>query len=764
MTATAALRRPILCLGAMIAGTATANAQTAPVAPAAPVAADAIVVTAGKGDTGALDYPGHVAAYDAAMLNARQFRDLSSLTYAEPNVSLDPIGTFAGVANFSIRGLGVNSSIPSIDPAVGLFVDGVYVGINAGTVFDALDVSSVEILRGPQGVLFGRNTTGGAVLVETGDPSFRGEGHAGITFETPVDGDRGAPMATARAVVSGPLSDRLAIRLGALHTIDGGYFRNGFNDSDFGAARTSVLRGGLTFVASERLTITAKGEWHDSAGDGAPTQNHGQHSRYGYTLAVDEEGFYDSRSDFAVLRGEYLLGNGRLTNIFGWRQYDLRTRNDIDSSAAYIFHSNTGTSQEQFSNELFWTGALGRAKMTAGGYVFTQDVAYDEDRSLPPFSALNFYGGGRQDHDVYGLYAQADYPVATRLTLGLGLRWSREEKRADISFVRPRNAPCFVTQGTCPFTGTNPVTGEDNGFSDARAWNSLSPRIALSYAIVPVANAYASWTRGHRSGGYNLRVTQPAAFQDVADLLGSAAFDEERVDSFEAGFKYRSPGGRAALTLAAFWTEVDDLQREVSVASVASGLAQSVYNTADARIRGGEIAGHFAVSPIVTIRANAGYIDAQYRRVFQDISGDGVIDGADRALALPRVPEWTYGAGAVANLPVPGVRQGAMLTAGADFQHRDRYAYTDNNFGYVDAFDNLDASIGIDLGDPGIRLTLFGRNLLDNVQFGGDTQIPFAAGPFSDGENTPFDPAPAAGTFSPLIKGRRVGVELAFDW
>ncbi len=253
-----------------------------------------IVVSAKDPGLDMLDFPGSGDAIQTAELEARQLQDISTLSYASPNVSLDPIGTFKGVANFAIRGLGINSSIPSIDPAVGLFVDGVYSGINAGSVFDMLDVERIDVLRGPQGVAFGRNTTGGAVLVKTADPSWNWEGHARVAVEGPVDSGRGAAMVTARGVISGPLSDRVAIRLGALHSSDGGYFENSFDGSDFGEADTTVLRGGISLRATERLSLLLKGEWTKSTGDGAVTHNNGQHPRDSFELSVDEPGFYRS--------------------------------------------------------------------------------------------------------------------------------------------------------------------------------------------------------------------------------------------------------------------------------------------------------------------------------------------------------------------------------------------------------------------------------------------------------------------------------------
>ena len=133
-----------------------------------------------------------VTAFNADTLEAFKVRDVQGLTFSAPNVSLDQIGTSRGQANFSIRGLGINSSIPSIDPTVGVFVDGVYLGTNGGVVFDLFDLESVEILRGPQGVLFGRNVTGGAVLINTGNPTedFRGKFRAAVDGPL-LDGGRG---------------------------------------------------------------------------------------------------------------------------------------------------------------------------------------------------------------------------------------------------------------------------------------------------------------------------------------------------------------------------------------------------------------------------------------------------------------------------------------------------------------------------------------------------------------------------------------------
>lgn len=751
----------LLISSILIAFSGTAHAEEAE--GGATDSSDTIVVKAGtKGET-VWTYPGSVTALSANDLESLQFTTLSSLSQTTPNVSLDEIGTFKGVSNFAMRGLGVNSSIPSVDPAVGLYVDGVYIGVNAGSVFDALDVARVDLLRGPQGVVFGHNTTGGAVVVTTADPSRDAwQGQVRLGLEGPVDGGRGSMLGTGRVVVSGPLSERLAVRLGALHTSDGGYFRNRFNGNHIGAYENTVLRGGLQWDAAERLTLTLKGEWNRSDGDGAPTHNNGQNRRDRFDLSLNEEGYHHSRARFAVLRGEYDTGNGQIVNVAGWRKYDLRTRNDIDSSPLTIFHSDTRTAQEQWSNDLYYAQTLGRLELTLGAYLFHQNIGYEEVRYL----AATQYGGGRIKHDQAEFYGQAVAQLAQGLKLTAGLRWSHERKQAEITYVRPRSA-CSAVDATCPTSGKNSAdTSENNGFTDKGSWKSLSPRLMLGWEPTQNTYVWSGWSRGQRSGGYNLRITQPAAFEQIATTLGSTAYGPERADSFELGLKWRGFEQKLGLSVALFDTEIKDLQREINVPSATSGLAQSIYNTADARIRGAEIEASFQPSPALRLSASLGHIDARYRNVRFDINSDGMINAQDSELALPRAPRWTWGLGGQYQTGLSGIGLGdqASLSARIDFQHRSRIAYTDNNWGFNSASDRLSASLSVNLGDPAIRLTVFGRNLLDEVQFGGDTQLPFAGGAYSDGNNRPFDPKPAAGTFSPLEKGRTVGVEVALDF
>ncbi|MFN3911335.1 TonB-dependent receptor [Hyphomonas sp.] len=719
--------------------------------------------------------PVAITAFNAETLEALQVRDIQSLSYASPNVQLEDIGTARGTANFSIRGLGINSSIPSVDPTVGVFVDGVYLGINSGVVLDLFDLDSVEILRGPQGLLFGRNTTGGAVLINTADPTDTFQYKAKATYEGPVDDGRGGPASTLQAGVSGPLiKDRLNGKIGAYYSYDSGYFNNKYDNSNIGEAQTFIVRGALEYTPSDDFTLLGKLESFTTQADGPAAKNSGVYGRDNFDLAVNNIGSYKADTTFGSLRADYdvAFGNGRVTNIFGYRDFNAANDADIDSLPLTLLHSPTQVAQEQFSNELRYAGAFGPAEVTTGLFWFNQEIGYSERRILPTVSPDDYYGGGRQDHTVYGIFGQVDYAFTDKWTGIFGLRYGTEEKTANITYVRPRPA-CSVIGNTCPTTGTNPLgglnplvpVGEPNGFTDSQDWSNLNPKIGFQYTPGALTQIYGHYTQGVRSGGYNFRISTPVAFEALFPAGSSRAVDEEGVNAYELGFKTETADRKGQLNAAVFFNDITDMQRELNLSSPSSGVAQTIVNTADAEILGFEAEGRYALTGNLLLTANVGLLDAEYTNVIFDISGNGAVGAEDLALALPRVPEMTYGFGVLHDLDLAD--RGALVSR-VSFQHRDAFAYTDNNFGYVNEADMVDANFTWNTPFDGLSVSLFGKNLLDEVVSGGDTQVPFggALAPLvpggqnlSDGTNDPFDPNPAAGTFQPLQPGRTIGIE-----
>ena len=710
------------------------------------------------------DVPIAITAFNAGTLEAFKIRDISGLSFQAPTVSLDQVGTSRGTANFTVRGLGINSSIPSIDPTVGVFVDGVYLGINGGVVFDLFDLDSVEILRGPQGVLFGRNVTGGAVVINTGNPTedFRGKFRAAVDGPA-LDGGRGGANYTVSGVISGPIAeDVLLFKVGAYYNKDEGYFTNLFDGSNHGAAETKILRGALE-ARLGGLTLLGKLDYFESDGDGPSGQNRAIFDRNSFDFSIDEPGAYSNEIWTGSLTATMDIGPGTLTNVFGWRKYDATTNGDIDATPAFLFHSNTETAQEQFSNEIRYAISTDRLDLTVGGFWFEQDLAYTEVRTLrrdlpPALQPPVFYGGGAQNHEVIGLFANMQYELFDNFSVIAGVRWNQETKDAGVTYVLPR-APCSFIQGTCP-TGTqpfNPAT-ETNGFTDRVRFRNVSPKLGVQYEFAN-SQLYGHWSRGFRSGGYNFRITNVAVFNRAFNETGNLGFDEEQVDNYEIGGKFQTDDRSFTLNVAGYITKVGNMQREVNLADPGAGVVQNILNTADATITGFEAEARMRVSDSLAFTANIGIIDAKYDEVLFDISGDGMIDDADLALSLPRVPPITVGLGAIHELDLGN---SSILTR-VNYQYRDKAAYTDDNLGWLNELNNLEANITWETPVEGLSLSLYGRNLLDQVQEGGDTQVPFG-GPNSTGVRRPFGPNPTQGTFSPLMRGRNIGIEALFEF
>ncbi|MAI90425.1 TonB-dependent receptor [Ponticaulis sp.] len=717
--------------------------------------------------------PVSVTAYNSDTLDALNVRDLESLSYSSPNVSLDDAGTSRGTANFAIRGLGVNSSIPSIDPAVGVFVDGVYMGLNSGLVLDLFDMESVEVLRGPQGLLFGRNTTGGAVLITTSNPTDDFTARARVTYETPIDDDRGAGNTIIQGIVSGPLIEgRLNGKLSVFYNGDEGYFQNLANGENHGEAQSYIVRGALDWFPTDYISNLFKIQYGDGRSDGPSGQNRGLFERDTFDFSINYPGFATSENTFISNQTtvDVDFGNGTITNIFGYRSLNNTTGGDIDSTPLTLFHSDTELEAEQISNELRYNGRFGDIDLTTGLFYFEQEVGYTEARVIPASSAATFYGGGRQDHTVLGVFGQIDYDFTENFTGIFGLRWSREEKDAAVTYIRPR-PECSVVDETCPTSGTNPfIPGESNGFDDGDTWENWTPRLGFQYFMNDTTQFYGNYTRGFRSGGYNFRITSPTAFENLFPAGQSRAFDEETVDSFELGNKWETEDGRGQVNSAVFFTQISDMQREVNLSDPTAGVVQNIVNTADADILGVEVEGRYAVTDSLLVTANIGLIDAEYTSVDFDISGDGVVSAADLDLAIPRVPELTYGFGFIYDHDLGS--NGALVTR-VNFQHKDEFAYTDNNFGWIQEYDALSANVSWETPWDGISMSVFGDNLLDQVSAGNDTQLPFGSNvaPFvpggealGNGVNAPFDQYPAVGTLSPLKRGRVVGIELTYDY
>ena len=724
---------------------------------------DEIVVTALKhGERNVQDVPVAVTAFGADQLDALNFNDLQSLTYTIPNVQLEDIGTSPGVANFGIRGLGINSSIPSVDPTVGVFIDGMYIGINSGVLTDNFDLAGIEVLRGPQGILFGRNVTGGAIVMRTRAPTDELEIRGRVAVETGLN--YFADLSISGPIAPGILSGKIA----AYWNEDEGWFENDFDGSQHGQSETGILRGALRLTPNNNFEMILRAEQGNITGDGPAGQNHARFSRDSFDFSINNRGFSDGAWEQAILETNWVVGfgAGTITNITGYRAYDGRSGGDIDAYTLSAFHSRALIEQSQWSNELRYAGTFGPVDVVAGHYMFEQDLLYIEERALPALGVPLRVGGGEGEFSTWGMFANADWHLTEELTLNLGVRYTHEEKYARVSRIR-RAADNL--DGAVVVPGEGVIGGNlDAGtlaFSDSPfdlSWNDTSPRIGIQWQPTPETNIYAFAARGFRSGGVNFRVTTfgvpPCPAVPVCSPGGTAqpptSFDSEQQTSYEIGWKQDFLDGRARVNLAIFHNEIDDMQRETNLPGP-SGVQQVIVNAGDATIQGAEIEARFNITDTFLVQLQAGYTNGEYDRLTADISGDTLVTAADYALEIPRLAPWTYGVSFLHDLEM----NFGTLSSRVSYNHRDANFYTDNNRGVLNEADIIDANFTFRPTEGPWALSVYGNNLTDEVTFGGDTQLPDIAQFGGDGAG-PLPPP----TFSPLNKGRVIGVELTFDF
>ncbi|MGC6331269.1 TonB-dependent receptor [Rhizorhabdus sp. FW153] len=663
--------------------------------------------------------PFAVTAFGARQLADQHVRTLDSLSYSAPNVQLDDVGTSPGFANFSIRGLGINSSIPSIDPTVGVFVDGVYMGISAGILFDTFDLEGVEVLRGPQGLLFGRNVTGGAVVVRTSTPGNELSVNARVAVETGLN-------KIASAVVSGPIvTDKLAAKIAVYYNDDDGWFYNKFNgNNDFGAARTMIIRSALRFTPTETLDIVGRYEHGRIRGDGAVVSNFGLFPRESFGISVDEEGVTRNNWDQASLEAnlDTAFGDGKITNLVAYRAYDGFVTSDIDSSPSYAFHADTLTRQHQWSNELRYAGTFGRFDVTTGLYFFQQKIDYVELRRLAR-GALRISGGGVQRQKTLGAFFSTDWHATDTITLNAGLRYSYERKKVRVANLIGNLCDPFVLKGCTNY-----------GFRDSKSWSDPTFRLGVQWQPDSETQLYGFFARGFRSGGYN--------FRNGNASVAPGPFDAEKQNSFEVGLK-RDFGRTLRLNLAAFHNTVLGMQREIITPVLPIGTTQVIRNSADLRLQGVEAEATLRPFKHLTLNGQFGYTNAKYKKIFFDLTADGVINARDFALKPPRLSPWTYGASATFDHDLPN---GGEFTARVSYAHRDASWSNDANTGQLSSANMIDLTAAYETPDGRWKFSIYGNNLFDDQTEGNVSPLPFFAG----------------STFSSINKGRVLGAEVTF--
>lgn len=686
-----------------------------------------VVVTATKRGIveSAQDVPLSVTAFTGAMLEDQHVRDLQTLNTSVPNVTLSSINTIPGFANFEIRGFGINSSIPSVEPAVGVFVDGVYQGQTSGIVLDLFDLEGVEVLRGPQGTLFGRNTTGGAVLLRTRRPGEDFQVRGVVGYE---DG----PQYTAALSVEGALTPTLRAKIAAYGTQDDGWFHNSTVDRAVGRREISFVRPTIVWEPNASFETTLIYEHGYGSGDGAVTVNPVYSDDF--NVVANYPGYFDL--DWQSLTSESNLhvgfGDGIVTSVLGWRTLTQDAGEDLDGGPLTRYHVRHFLEQDQLSAELRYAGTFGQLDLTTGLFYFQQDFNYLEERVLSTNGLNPATLGGAIDQSSWAAFAQGQYHLTDTFSLILGARYSWEEKSARVATLVLAAPRCNFDARTCNYNFPGPAFPEPG----TETWSSLSPRIGFQWQPNDDVQVYGSYSQGIRSGGYNVRTT--------ALTVGPGPYDQEDQDSYELGFKLDLADRRLRINGAVFHNEISGLQRDVNQPDPSVGTVQITRNVGAATIDGAELEVTVAPADGLRVGVNVGYIEGQYTELVFDLNG--AAPGLGEDLALARLVPWSFGAYIEYERPIA---EDIVLGSRIAYGHRDETPFTDANTGFISEVDDLSASVSLAMSEQRVRLSIYGRNLLDEVTNGAAAPLPGSLG---------------GGFFRPINEGRAIGADLRFQF
>jgi iron complex outermembrane recepter protein len=570
-----------------------------------------IVVTAQKRTQNVQDVPVAVSVTTSADLERLQVSNVESLQYSTP--SLVVAGGDPSRKRFGIRGISDGSRNTGFDNRIGVYVDGVWVGRSAASNQGVLDLSSIEVLRGPQGTLFGKNTVAGAISINTVRPQ---EGYSGY-----IEGEIGNyDQRQIRGTVNLGFSEIAAARLSGSYTKRDGFTQNLFNNLDYDNRDDYNLRGQFQIKANDTTLYlaadTAKMKSRATLGGErlpdplAPLPRQISHNEL-QNLTIDYSGMSG--------QVDHVFGNGgRVTSITAFRTSKLDGSADEDFSPANVAATNIAFEDtSHFSQELrYASNNDGAFDYLVGLYFLDQRVkgtgaAFAFARALNPLAPPIFVNA-RHDSKVntttYAAFLHANYRPTEKLELTVGARLTKDKKTID---YRISDQSGLFTNGA---------------LKDDRSRTDFSPTVSLNYKATDDVMAYARYARGFKSGGWNA---------DFIRSIPDIDFDDESVDAFELGLKSTMFDRRLRVNIAAYLSKHKDYQVFSFVQLSNGGTALNVSNAGRLTSKGFEIEAEAAPTDWLTVFANYGYNDSTFDS-FKNGGGPGVNFDGNRAADAPK--------------------------------------------------------------------------------------------------------------------------------
>ncbi len=649
-------------------------------------------MTAQKRRQNLQDVPVAITAFGQAQLEDSGNLNLTDLNLAAPNVILQQEGLIPNTGMLSIRGISFADPDPSAETKTGLALDGVFLGRNNGILMDSFDIERVEVLRGPQGTLFGRNNLAGTVNMVTVRPTGEFGGRLKATL-----GQNGQQI--FRGTINTPkfASEKLRAKFALVNRTYDGYQKNAFNGNKLGDLHSYGWRFTLVAEPTDALDITVIADRARERFNGPAVTNFIQdvdgEGRDGNVFVVfqDLDGFSNLDTTGWTVEANWDVGPGVVTAVGGWRKLDYTTFGDFDARVGVlppppvVFHIGRDAVQRQASFELrFADSHSDLFDYVLGAYYFKEDYVQENLRSITQsIGDAGLLSKNGQETESWALFGQTDIHVTDALTLVVGGRYTQDDKDFTLRTTLRDGTPISL--------------------SPSDDWDEFTWRLGVNYRPWQDALLYASVSTGYKGGGFNSRAT-------VARNAGP--YDTEEVTSYELGAKSTWLDNRLRVNLAGFYSDYKDVIGGVRrPGGNPTGTEAITQNLGDVDIYGVELEILAAVLDQLTITANLGLLDSEWDDFTEDLNNDGIVTD-NSFLDLPNAPDMTAFVAADYVLPTAW----GSLSLHLDMRYNDRYntwGRSNSDVFYRSSAKIYNGSLTFQDVEERYRLSVYGKNLSD---------------------------------------------------
>ena len=680
---------------ASVAGVGTAHAQTSPAGNSTSV--QEVVVTAQRRAERLLDVPMSVTAVSAEELTRAGVSDTTDLTRVAPGLTM----TFYGNnLQPSIRGVTASGGNVGDNPTIAMYIDGVYQAQQIATLLDLPDVAQVQVLKGPQGTLYGQNATGGAIIITTQSPSFTPTGRFSASYGNYND-------VSLRAFVSGPVTDTVAVSLAGGFQDRDGFRRNIVTGQRDKGLDSKVVRGKILFQPSDTAKVTLTSYYSDRLDSNVYAITPLNNNSIGYLIFPNAPKATDPAKQYSTLPGVFNQAKAWGASLTGEFQFDAGTVNlisatastkvtaveDLDASPVNFFEyryndlkddtlvNEVNFASRDFGKFNFLVGALylhAKSRFNVGSFVQRPPNLMPDPPLTPVFFGRSY---GVVIKDIVAAYGELTFNVTDQFVLTAGARYTHEKQtsKSDLGNTQP-----FAI----PFPG------------GPQKWSKFSPRVTARYEITPSSNVYASYSQGFKGG-----------------LINTGNYDQDPVDpetikAYEVGYKGR-PLDNLTVTLAGFLYDYKNLQ-VVAYRGGATGNLYITQNAASTRGKGVDFDMRWAVTPELTLTGAVTYLDAKFRKfpaatIFVPTGFGNTAVAADLSgKRVFRSPKWTGNASVRYETETGAGRVGAV----ASITYNDGQGLEVSNRVYQRAYLLVDGELSFaPAALDGLRLALWGKNL-----------------------------------------------------